>query len=193
MAAFSDDTVIVAGFAPECRFAEFAVTVTLTGRFGNRAMVVELLPLTRSQPWDENTCAVNAPVEETVRAAWLALLPNGTEKLREPGLALSWPNTVTEAFAVLPTPALPEFTVTELFLRPGIVPVTFTPKVQDPFAGTVKPVKAAVPEPETIDVFAAQFAVRPLGVATTRPAGNASLKPTLVSTAVAFGFATVKL
>src|SRR5438067_2284058 len=76
---------------------------------------------------------------------------------------------------------------------PGVVPVTFTEKVQDPAAASVAPVRLIVPLPATARIVpASQDPLRPFGVATTSPAGRVSVKPTLL-TAIVFGFVIVKL
>ena len=74
------------------------------------------------------------------------------------------------------------------------MPSTFTENVHDPEAASVAPdrlitlvacVAVIVPPP--------QVPLRPLGVATTKPAGSVSLKPTPVNAVPAFGLLIVKL
>ena len=91
--------------------------------------------------------------------------------------------TAKLAEAALPVP--PSFELSGpvvLFFVPNVTPVTFTEKVQEALAPNVAPdmtteldpaVAAMAPPP--------QEPVRPLGVATTRPAGKVSLKPTPVN------------
>jgi hypothetical protein len=105
--------------------------------------------------------------------------------------------TVTLSDAVFPVPPLLEVTVTELLLRPDVVPVTLTLKVHDEPAGSVPLDALIVPEPAvavpTSDAPPLQEPVMPLGVATTNPDGNVSVKPTPVSVITEFGFVMVKL
>ena len=88
--------------------------------------------------------------------------------------------TLIEAEAVPPVP--PSFEVTwpvVLFFVPAVVPVTLTEKVQDALAARLAPVRLTLPDPATaVIVPLPQEPVRPLGVETTSPAGNVSLKPT---------------
>ena len=87
---------------------------------------------------------------------------------------------LTEADAVPPTPPCADVTFpVVLFCVPATVPVTFTLKVQEALAAIVAPDKltmfvpcvAVIPPPP-------QLPVRPFGVATTKPAGKVSAKPT---------------
>ena len=60
-----------------------------------------------------------------------------------------------------------------LVLAPAVVPVTLTVKVQEPLAAIVPPERLTAPPPAAaVMVPAPQVPVSPLGVATTRPAGN---------------------
>lgn len=98
--------------------------------------------------------------------------------------------TLMLAEAVPPVPPSVEVTLpVVLFCVPAAIPVTFTEKVHDALAASVAPVRlitfvfcvaVIVPPP--------QLPVRPLGVETTRPAGNVSLKPTPVSVVVVLVF-----
>jgi hypothetical protein len=103
--------------------------------------------------------------------------------------------TEREAEAVPPFPA--SFDVTApvvLFLAPGAVPVTLIEKVHDAFAASVAPARLTFELPE-VAVMAppAHEPVRPLGVETSKPVGNASVNPTPVNDADALGFVIVKV
>src|SRR4029077_9766041 len=102
---------------------------------------------------------------------------------------------LTEAFGVLPVPPLAEVTWTLLFSTPPVTAVTFTEKVQEPFAGNVAPPRLTDEEPAAaVMVPAPQVPVRAFGVDTTRPAGKLSVKAMPVSaTAFAVGLVIVKL
>src|SRR5262245_9064895 len=91
--------------------------------------------------------------------------------------------TVMLALAKLPAPPSLEPTwLLVLFFTPADVPWTFTLKLQEPLAATVPPVMLTRPDPATFRAWALppHVLVSPLGVATTRPAGRASLTPTPV-------------
>ena len=62
-----------------------------------------------------------------------------------------------------------------LFLAPAVVPVTVTENMQVPLAAIVAPASAIVLPPLVVSV-PPHVALVPL--ATTRPAGSASVKPT---------------
>src|SRR5258708_29325777 len=91
--------------------------------------------------------------------------------------------TAIEAQAVSPVPPSVDVTLpVVLFCAPAAMPVTFTANVHDVLAAKLAPVRlitlvacvaVIVPPP--------QLPVRPLGVETTKPAGNVSVKPTPVS------------
>jgi hypothetical protein len=91
--------------------------------------------------------------------------------------------TLMLADAVPPVPPSVDVTFpVVLFCVPAAVPVTFTAKVHDVLDARLAPVRlitfvacvaVMVPPP--------QLPVKPFGVATTRPAGSVSLKPTPVS------------
>jgi hypothetical protein len=103
--------------------------------------------------------------------------------------------TVTLAEAVLPVPPSVEPTApVVLFLAPDAVPVTVTENVHDAFAASAAPARLAEPDP-AVAVMAPppQVPVRPLGVATTSPAGKVSVKATPLSDALGLGLVTVKL
>jgi hypothetical protein len=103
--------------------------------------------------------------------------------------------TVTEAFEVLPLPAVVEVTETLLFFAPAVVPVTFTEKTHEPIAASVAPERLALLDPAVaVIVPPPQLPLSPLGVATTSPEGKLSVKATPVSELVlAIGFVIVKL
>src|SRR5260370_37310350 len=64
-----------------------------------------------------------------------------------------------------------------LFLTPTVVPLRFTKMEQLGLAaGSVPPVKVMVDEPAVAVTGPPQLLVRPLGGATTRPAGKLSVK-----------------
>src|SRR5438477_249399 len=103
--------------------------------------------------------------------------------------------TLMVADAVPPVPPSVEVTwPVVLFWSPPAVPSTFTENMHDPEAASVAPVRLTtlvawvaviVPPP--------QVPLRPLGVATTKPAGSVSLKPTPLREAPPFGLVMVKL
>jgi hypothetical protein len=71
-----------------------------------------------------------------------------------------------------------------LFCVPAVVPVTFTEKLQEELAANVAPDRLTEPDPAVaVMVPPPQEPARPLGVATTSPAGRVSVKPTPVSDA----------
>jgi len=89
--------------------------------------------------------------------------------------------TVTLAVAVFPVPPLVEVTVTELFLTPAVVPKMLMLKAHSIWAACVTPVILIVPEPAVaVIVPPSQGLVKPLGVATTKPAGRVSVNATPV-------------
>jgi hypothetical protein len=104
--------------------------------------------------------------------------------------------TLRLAAAALPVPALSDITaVVVLTIFPADVPVTFRLNVHEPFGAMVAPERftpvdpgAAVMDPPP------QVPVRPLGVATARPGGNASVNATPVSgTVFALAMLNVRL
>lgn len=102
--------------------------------------------------------------------------------------------TSTLAFETIPVPPSVEVMVTLLFFTPVVVPVTFTPTVQLPLAARVAELRETVPEPAMAVVVPLQVVVKPLGVATTNPAGRVSVNATPVScTVLAVAFAMVKV
>jgi hypothetical protein len=101
--------------------------------------------------------------------------------------------TSTSAVEVLPVPPLVELTVTELLLRPVLVPFTLTDKVQDELAERVTLFKLTVAVPEVAVAVPPQVFDKPFGLATSRPLGRASLKFTPVKDEPVFGLVIVKL
>lgn len=87
--------------------------------------------------------------------------------------------TVRLAEAVPPAPASVEVTLpVVLFFTPAVVPVTFTEKVQLLLLAMVAPESETTPLPAVeVMVPPPQLPVRPLGLATVRPAGKLSVKP----------------
>lgn len=101
--------------------------------------------------------------------------------------------TSIDAVAWLPEPAFVEVIVPVVFtLWPLVVPVTFTEKVQEPPAAIVPP-ERFTEDPEAVMVPEPQDPVRPFGLATTRPAGRASVNATPARATVEFGLVMVKL
>ena len=103
--------------------------------------------------------------------------------------------TVSVALAVLPVPPLVEVTAeVVLVLSPGLVPVTLIENVQEAPAARVAPARLTPPLPAVAVIAPPPHApVRPLGVATRSPAGNASVNATPVSAVTALGLLIVKL
>ncbi len=103
--------------------------------------------------------------------------------------------TLMLAVAVLPVPPLVEVTLPVVLTKfPEAVAVMLTVRVQVLLAAMVPPVSEMLPEPATAVAVPPQVLVRPLGVATTRPAGSVSVNATPVSaTALAAGLVMVKV
>jgi hypothetical protein len=103
------------------------------------------------------------------------------------------PSTVKLAVDVLPVPALEE-TVTELLIAPAVFPVTLTENVQLTPAASVAPARVTEDDPAVaVMVPPSQLPVIALGVDTTRPPVNVSVKPIAVKLVDVFGFVMVKL
>src|SRR5215471_20042802 len=102
--------------------------------------------------------------------------------------------TVTEAVAVLPVPPLVDVTgPVTLVSCPVVVAVTLTENVQPVWAARVAPERLTLPLPAVAVMLPPPHdPVRPLGVATTSPAGNGSVNATPVS-ARPLGLVTVKV
>jgi len=112
-------------------------------------------------------------------------------------MARSGALTSIVAVAWLPEPALVELTIPVVFtLCPAVWPTTLTEKVQKPPAAIVPPERLTTEKPDTVPVVivpAPHDPVRPFGVATARPAGSVSPKPTPVSATVVLGLVIVKV
>jgi hypothetical protein len=95
---------------------------------------------------------------------------------------------ITVRFAVLLARPVPPFVALTapvvLALAPAVVPMTLTASVHVAFTAIVPPVKLTVLAPATALGVPPHVVVNPLGVATTRPAGNASVNATPVSATV---------
>src|SRR5579864_4341528 len=102
-----------------------------------------------------------------------------------PNVWLTVGAAVTPKFAVaaLPLPALADVTGVVVFVRsPGNVAFTFTLNVHDALGDRVAPDKLTLLDPATALMLPPPHdPVKPLGVATTRPPGSASVNPTPVS------------
>jgi hypothetical protein len=98
------------------------------------------------------------------------------------------PVTVIEAFDVLPVPASVEVTWTLLFFTPAVVPCTFTETVQLALAARVPAERLMLPDPATAVAVPPQVLFKPLGVATTNPAGRLSVKAMPVNARLVLGF-----
>ena len=103
------------------------------------------------------------------------------------------PTTVMLALDVLPVPPSVEVTCTLLFFTPAVVPCTLMETTQDALAARVPAEILACPEPETAAAVPPQELVRPLGVATTKPAGRLSVNANPLSATAALGFVTLNV
>ena len=103
--------------------------------------------------------------------------------------------TVRLAVAALPVPPLVELIVPVVLVTgPGAVAVTFTERTQEELAATVAPVSETVPDPAAAITAPPHVLAKPFGVATTIPAGSASVNATPVSpTVFATGFVIVNV
>lgn len=102
--------------------------------------------------------------------------------------------TVTVAVAVFPVPPSLALTWPVVFVSsPTAVPVTLTTTVQLELAAIVAPVNETEAPPAAAPIVPPHEFVRPLGVETTSPAGNASENPTPVSATVAFALLIVNV
>ncbi len=100
------------------------------------------------------------------------------------------------ADAVLPVPPFVEVTAPVVLRKdPATVAVTFTANVQELPAAIVAPASATLPLPDVaVIVPPPQEPDSPLGVATTNPVGNVSIKATPFNgSELAAGFVTVKV
>src|SRR5436305_1331151 len=102
--------------------------------------------------------------------------------------------TVTLADAVPPVPPSTEVTApVVLFFVPAVVPCTFSDTVHEVLPASVAPDRLTDPAPATAVVVPVQVVVKALGVATSRPAGNVSVKLTPVKAAATLGLLRVKV
>src|SRR5690349_21655093 len=97
--------------------------------------------------------------------------------------------TVTVAvLLVVPAPVSVELIApVVLFFAPVFVPFTLTTMVQEPPAAIAPPVNLTWLDPAVAVTLPWQTPLRPLGVATTSPAGKLSVNATPVSARLAFG------
>lgn len=104
-------------------------------------------------------------------------------------------STVIEAVAVLPVPALVAVTAPVVFTcEPAATPVMFTVNVQVLFAAIVPPVKLTFCDPPAaVIVPVPHVPLKPFGVETVSPAGNASLNATPVNAREALEFVIVNV
>lgn len=105
------------------------------------------------------------------------------------------PATLRLAEAVSPFPPSVEVTaLVTLFLAPVLVPETFTAKLHAALAASVAPERLTLADPAAaVMAPPPQLPVKPLGVATTRPAGKESVKPIPDKEALALGFVMVNV
>src|ERR1022692_4319978 len=102
--------------------------------------------------------------------------------------------TVTLAVAALPAPPAIEVTaLVTLTFVPFDVAVTLTVKTHDAFAASDAPVRLTGNPAVAVIVPPPQAPVSPLGVDTTNPAGNVSVKPMWVNVVPALVLLMVKL
>jgi len=144
-----------------------------------------------------NVSVKATPVSATALAAGLAIVK--VNEVDPFSGTLAAPNalameggaiTLMLAEAVPPVPPCVEVTLpVVLFCVPAAIPVTLTAKVQEVLDAKVAPVRLMTPVPcVAVIVPPPQDPVRPLGVETTSPAGNVSLKPVPVSVVVVLLF-----
>src|SRR5258708_18406358 len=152
---------------------------------------------------------INAPGKVSVKATPVSATVSGLVMVKLsvvllPTMILAAPNalamdggatTAIEAEAVPPVPPSTEVTLpVVLFLVPAVVPVTFTENVHDVLAARVAPVRLMLPDPAVaVMVPPLQLPTKPFGVATTKPAGKVSVKPTPVSETTVLLFWMVKV
>src|SRR5260370_12729004 len=139
------------------------------------------------------------PVRSTLAVGLLRSKPTNTVAFSATALAKSvlvmvgGAATFKVADAVLPVPPLVEVTLPVVLRKlPGVLPVTFTDRVQLLLTAMVPPVSDTLPEPATAVAVPPQVFVNPFGVATTIPAGNVSVNATPFSaTVLAAGLVSV--
>jgi hypothetical protein len=92
------------------------------------------------------------------------------------------PTTSKLADADVPVPPWVEVTFpVTLFFIPAVDPVTFTPMVQEPFAGKLPPDKLTVSVPGAAVTVPPHTPVNPFAAETIKPEGSVSVKPTPVN------------
>ena len=102
--------------------------------------------------------------------------------------------TVNVAVEVFPVPPLVELTWTLFVFVPAVVPKMLTLKLHELLAASVAPDRLTVPLAAiAVIVPPPHVPDNPLGVATTRPAGNVSVNATPVKDVVALAFVIVKV
>lgn len=94
--------------------------------------------------------------------------------------------TVTLAFDVFPVPPFVEVACTLLFFTLAVVPCTFTETVQLAAGARLAPLKETEDAPATAVAVPLHVLLRPLGVATTIPAGRLSVNATPFSVSEVF-------
>ncbi|MBK7660155.1 MAG: hypothetical protein IPJ28_13885 [Betaproteobacteria bacterium] len=208
LAPFADVTTpVVLLYVPTLALVTFTVTVQMaltamlppvSETLPEPATAVAVPPQVLTRPFGvattrpDGSASVNAtPVSATVFATLpstglvmvsvraempLTLIVVGANALAMRGGA----TTVRLAEAVPPGPPCVEVMLPDvLFLRPAVVANTLTEKLQVLFAASVAPDRLTAPEPAVaVIVPPPQLPVRPLGVATSRPKGSVSVKPT---------------
>src|SRR5581483_4070984 len=98
------------------------------------------------------------------------------------------------AEAVFPVPPLVEFTApVVLFCAPAAIPVTFTEKLHELLGLRPAPDKLTLLEPSTAVIVPPQVPLKLLGVASTSPAGNVSVKAIPFRVVALLGLLMVKL
>lgn len=109
--------------------------------------------------------------------------------------SLVQPPTVSVAITVVPFPPLLDVITPVVFCNDPIVNArTSTENMQEAAEPSVAPVSLIEDEPATAAIVPPpQVPVTPLGVATTRPAGSESVKPTPVNESPVLGLVTVKV
>jgi hypothetical protein len=147
--------------------------------------------------------SVNAtPASATEFAAGLVtvkvrdVVPFNTSVAAPKALAIDGGATTARlADAVPPVPPFAEATAPVVLLSaPAAVPITFTVKLHEELAVKAAPDRVALLDPAVaVIVPPPQLPLKPLGVATTMPEGNVSVKPTPVSAVPALVFDTVKV
>src|SRR5579885_3278709 len=81
-----------------------------------------------------------------------------------------------------------------LFFTPGVMPVTFTEKVQLALDASVPPLSDTLPDPDTaVIVPPPQLPAKPFGVATINPSGRLSVKATPVRAKLILGLFTLNV